>query len=50
MWSDQKASGYKRWRQANGKDPNSEITFSEILLEYVNDKKLYWKLYKWVCK
>ena len=41
MWSDQKVSGYKRWRRANGKDPNVKITFGENL-KFFFDYQIGW--------
>ena len=41
MWSDQKDSGYKRWRKANGKNPNSRIGFGENL-KFFFDYQIDW--------
>ena len=41
MWSDQKVSGYKRWRRANGKNPNSRIKFGENL-HFFFDYQIGW--------
>ena len=41
MWSDQKASGYNRWRRANGKNPKSRIKFGENL-HFFFDYQIGW--------
>ena len=41
MWSDQKTQGYKRWRRANGTDPNSRIKFGENL-HFFFDYQIGW--------
>ena len=41
MWSDQKTQGYKRWRRANGKDPNSRIKFGENI-HFFFDYQIGW--------
>ena len=41
MWSEQKASGYKRWRNANGYDPNSRIKFGENIHFFI-DYQIGW--------
>ncbi len=41
MWSEQKVSGYKRWRNANGYDPNSRIKFGENIHFFI-DYQIGW--------
>jgi len=41
MWSNQKVSGYKRWRKANGKNPDSRIKFGENL-KFFFDYQIGW--------
>ena len=41
MWSEQKVSGYKRWRNANGYDPNSRIKFGENI-HFFLDYQIGW--------
>ena len=41
MWSEQKVSGYKRWRQTNGYDPNSRIKFGENIHFFI-DYQIGW--------
>ena len=41
MWSDQKVSGYERWREAHGNKTNSKISFKENL-HFFFDYQIGW--------
>ena len=47
MWSEQKVSGYKRWRNANGYDPNSTIISNITYLIQYQLGYMYWRYFMW---